>query len=65
MESCQADEGADRPIEKSWLYRYYDMMAHEEKSKAAEKNTGSDANRISNSNSKSEGKKLKSSSKKA
>lgn len=65
MDSCKANEGTDQPFEKSWLFQYHELMAREEKSKANEKNAGSDANRAANGTSKSEAKKTKSSSKRA
>jgi len=59
LDSCTADD----PVEKSWLFRYHELMSAEEKSKGIDK-IGNDANRSAASNSKSEGKKAKNSSKK-
>ena len=71
LDECAAEDSNDVPYEQSWLFRYYDMMAREEKDKsttlknAADRSNTSDLNRANYSNSKSEGKKAKSSSKKA
>lgn len=67
LDECAAEDSNDLPYEQSWLFRYYNMMALEEKekSKNLDKSFSSDLNRAIHSNSKSEGKKTKSNSKKA